>query len=212
LRAIAVGLLALCMALPWGEAAHAALLKAVRPGVMCSSAAALAKLTLHNGNSRSALPGASPRYRRIAAAGGCIALRKDMIVTAEAIRKNTSIVTYHPYDGIGEGRFYVPNIDFVRFTPPDTIFYREIRRHCPRKLDGIYVYDHIDLADMQNLFIASLPKSMQDRIAASVHYSCKADQRCVYRAEARAESRLHLDARHADFLCRLKGFPSSGSD
>ena len=178
---------------------------------MCTSAEALAKLTLPDGSSRSALRGASPEYKRVAKAGGCVAIGKNIVVDTEAIRKNTSIVTYHPFDSIEEGRFYVPNIDFVRFTPPDTVFYREIRRKCPRKLNGIYVYDSIFLIDMQSLFIATLPKLTQKRIFGAVKGACKADDPCGYKAIGQEESRLHLDASHADFLCKLKGFPAAGT-
>jgi hypothetical protein len=209
LRAIMISLLTLCMALALGRTAHAALLKAVRPGVMCASAEALAELTLPDGNSRSAIRGALPKYKEAAKAGGCIAIGKNIVVATEAIRKNTSIVTYHSFDSLKEGRFYVPNIDFVRFTPPDTVFYREIRRKCPRKLNGIYVYDSIFLIDIQSLFIATLPKGMQGQIFAAVKGACETDDPCDYKAIARKESELHLDARHADFLCALKGFPAA---
>ena len=207
MRALAISFLTFCIALPLARTAHATLLKAVRPGVMCVSAEALARLTLHEGNSRSAGPGALPKYKQVAKAGGCIAIGEGIVVAAEAIRKNTSIVAYHPFDSMEDGTFYVPNIDFVRFTPPDTVFYREIRRRCPRKLEGIYIYDSASLIDMQSLFISSLPKLTQERIAAAVKGVCKVAEPCDYQAITQEEAKLRLDARRADFLCALQGFP-----
>lgn len=212
MRILATGFLTLCIILALARTARAELLTAVRPGVMCVSAGALAALTLHDGGSRSAAAGASPRYKQLAQAGGCVDIRKGMVVDARSIRKNTSIVAYDSPDGSESGIFYAPNIDFVPAAPPHTVFYKEIRRKCPEKLDAIYAYDRSHLIDMQSLFIATLPRPMQKRIAAIVQRRCEGNERCAYRDVARQERRLHLEARHADFLCALQGFPAAGAD
>ncbi len=89
-------------------------LTATRPGVMCTGAAALAKLTRPDGSSRSA--GADPRPEDLAwkKNGGCVdILPSTTTVDAVAVRRNTSIVLYDAHDGRGVRRFTVPNIDFA---------------------------------------------------------------------------------------------------
>ena len=83
----------------------------IQPGVACASASALAALTLPDGSSRSARPGAPPKYVAIAARGGCIPLRLGVQMTTTAIRKLTDIVAYDSGDGRGMRAFYVPRID-----------------------------------------------------------------------------------------------------
>ncbi len=83
----------------------------IQPGVACASASALAALTLPDGSSRSARPGARPKYLAIAARGGCVPLRLGVQITTMAIRKLTDIVAYDADDGRGLRPFYVPRID-----------------------------------------------------------------------------------------------------
>lgn len=87
-------------------------LVAARPGVMCSSADALAKLTLPDGSSRAAGPGARPEYITTKQAGGCIDTPLGARVTVLQARQRTSVVTYDANDGRGARTFIVPNIDF----------------------------------------------------------------------------------------------------
>ena len=99
------------LAVPGRAAAYT--LTATRPGVMCTGAAALAKLTRPDGSSRSA--GAAPRPEDLAwkQSGGCLDILPSATVDAIAVRRNTSIVLYDAHDGRGVRRFTVPNIDFT---------------------------------------------------------------------------------------------------
>ena len=85
---------------------------ATRPGLMCSSAEALAKLTLPNGSSRAALPRPRPEDLRIKTEGGCLDLHPGSRVTVVEAYHLTSKVTSDPGDGGGARVFIVPNIDF----------------------------------------------------------------------------------------------------
>lgn len=68
-------------------------LVSIRPGLMCGSADALARLTLPNGDSRSHAVAPRPQDMALAAAGHCIDLQPGRIVTLVTARRNTSIVT-----------------------------------------------------------------------------------------------------------------------
>lgn len=83
----------------------------IRPGVACTSASALAALTLPDGSSRSARPRAKPTYVAIANRCGCVPLTLGVEMTTTAIRKLTDIVAYDPGDGRGMQAFYIPRID-----------------------------------------------------------------------------------------------------
>ena len=87
-------------------------LVASRPGLMCTSPDALAKLTLRDGSSRAASPGAHPGDKTLKEEGGCIDFAAGANVLLQAARKNTSIVSYDALDGKGRRAFVVPNIDF----------------------------------------------------------------------------------------------------
>ena len=99
------------MLLP-GAQALADDLVASRTGLMCTSAEALAKLTLSDGSSRAASPHARPGDTTLEQQGGCIAIPPGAHVTLQIARRNTSIVTYDAEDGRGPRSFVVPNIDF----------------------------------------------------------------------------------------------------
>ena len=88
-------------------------LVAIRPGVMCTGADALAMLTRPDGSSRAANAGARPRDMAARQAGGCIDIPSGARVDVQQARRNTSIVTYDAHDGRGPGTFFVPNIDFA---------------------------------------------------------------------------------------------------
>jgi hypothetical protein len=92
--------------------ARAQNLEATKPGVMCASESALAKLTRPDGSSLSAGTDARPEDRQVAAAGNCIPIRIGAVVIAVQVRRNTAIVNYD--DGRGYGTYYVPNVDFRR--------------------------------------------------------------------------------------------------
>jgi hypothetical protein len=181
--------------------AHAELLKAVRSGEMCTSADALAKLTLPDGSSRSDKPGASPDIKRIAKSGDCVQIFEGTVVVATQVRKNTIIIRYNPRDEAGTRSFFVPNIDFVPFTPPDTPFLHEIRQRCPNKLEDIYLKDDPSLLDLQDTFVATLPKSTQSRISAGANGKCDVGWRCLYHALDDELEQLNLESRWADYLC-----------
>ena len=92
--------------------AHADVLVAVRPGVMCESAAALARLTRPDGSSRSALPSPDPRDLELKAAGGCVDIPLGARIAVRESYRNTSHGRYDPGDGRGPQDFVLPNIAF----------------------------------------------------------------------------------------------------
>ncbi len=106
---IGFGLLALVP----DTAALADTMTASRPGLMCASADALARLTLPDGSDRAASPHARPGDGASAQQGGCIAIPHGALVTLQVARRNTSIVTYDARDGRGSRTFVVPNVDFA---------------------------------------------------------------------------------------------------
>ena len=87
---------------------------ATRPGLMCMSADALAKLTLPDGSSRAALPRPRPEDLRTKAEGGCVDLHPggSRVTVVESYRL-TSKVTADPGDGGGTRAFTIPNVDFA---------------------------------------------------------------------------------------------------
>ena len=89
-------------------------LVATNPGLMCTSAAALAKLTRPDGTSRTAYPEARPEDWSIKQAGGCIDIVPGSEVTVLRAMKNTSVVSYDAHDGRRALSFTVPNIDFTK--------------------------------------------------------------------------------------------------
>ena len=91
----------------FSSGAIAADLMSVRPGLMCASKEALARLTLPNGDSRTHGPGARASDLQAAAAGGCIDIPRGARVAVQQGFRNTSVVTYS-----GE-TLVVPNIDFA---------------------------------------------------------------------------------------------------
>lgn len=95
-------------------------LLAVRPGVMCVSADALAKLILHNGDSRTHAPAPRPQDLAVAAAGGCIDIPPGARVTVQQEFNNTSIATYNGPGAPPGGRMIVANVDFASATSSST--------------------------------------------------------------------------------------------
>jgi hypothetical protein len=91
-------------------------LVATRPGVMCVSADALARLTLPSGDSRTHAATTTPELQGLAASGGCIDIQPGMRVTVQKAFKNTAVVTYRPAGAQSDQTFVVPNIDFVQTT------------------------------------------------------------------------------------------------
>jgi hypothetical protein len=91
----------------FSSGAIAADLVSVRPGLMCASKEALARLTLPNGDSRTHGPGARASDLQAAAAGGCIDIPRGARVAVQQGFRNTSVVTYS-----GE-TLVAPNIDFA---------------------------------------------------------------------------------------------------
>ena len=95
---------------------------ATSPGLMCTSAAALAELTRPDGSGRTAYPDARPQDRDARQAGGCIDILPGTEVTVLHARKNTSVVSYDAHDGRGARSFTVPNIDFTPEAKPGDRF------------------------------------------------------------------------------------------
>ena len=93
------------------DGARAETLQVIKPGVACSSADALAKLTLPDGSSRSERPNAPQFYRQIADQGGCIALKLNESMIAVEIRNRTDIVLFDPADGKGKRDFYIAKMN-----------------------------------------------------------------------------------------------------
>ncbi len=98
--------------------ARADTLVSVRPGVACTSADALARLTRPDGSSRSTPTNATADAREIARRGGCFPFGPGMMVFPHSIRRQTSIVTAYAVDRTGPLTVYVANIDFERLAAP----------------------------------------------------------------------------------------------
>ena len=114
---IVPGLIVLGLATP--DTARADALVSVRPGVACTSADALARLTRPDGSSRSTPANATADARETARRGGCFPFGPGMTVYPHSIRRQTSIVTAY---AVGDARpltVYVANIDFERGAAPD---------------------------------------------------------------------------------------------
>ncbi len=103
-------------------------LVAIRPGVMCASAAALASLTLPSGDSRT--HGASPRPQDLAVArqGGCGDVTLGHAVLVQTRHHNTSVVT----TGDPAAPVVVANIDFQPLADP-----------APASRDGYRRTEHV---------------------------------------------------------------------
>ena len=104
--------LLLAAAAGFPRVAWADTLVASRPGLMCSSAEALSRLTLPGGGSRTAAPGATSNDFAIKEQGGCIDIPIGAQVAVQAMRRQTSIILFDAHDGKGTRSFVVPNIDF----------------------------------------------------------------------------------------------------
>ncbi len=98
--------------------ARAGTLVSVRPGVACTSADALARLTRPDGSSRSTPADATADARETARRGGCFPFGPGMTVYAHAIRRQTSIVTAYAVGDTRPLTVYVANIDFERGAAP----------------------------------------------------------------------------------------------
>lgn len=107
LAIIAVGVAAMAT-----RQARADTLVAIRPGVMCVSREALARLTLHSGDSRTHLPSPKAEDLGLAASGGCIDIPLGAGVKVQKAFRNTSVVTYAGAGAPPDGSMVVPNIDF----------------------------------------------------------------------------------------------------
>ena len=91
---------------------------ASRPGLMCTSASALATLTLPDGSGRAASPHARAGDAALEQQGGCLAIPNGARATLQTARRNTSIVTFDAGDGRGPRTFVVPNVDSRRVLSP----------------------------------------------------------------------------------------------
>jgi hypothetical protein len=87
-------------------------LVAVSPGAMCTSAGALAHLTLPDGRSKSGVEHPLPRDLEVARRGGCVDIPYGARISVYRSFRNTSAGIYDPADGRGPREFIIPNINF----------------------------------------------------------------------------------------------------
>lgn len=114
MRAVAIGITLLCLVV---RPAAAQTLTAVRPGLMCTSAKALAVLTERDGSSRADSAKAKPGDAALKRRGGCIDIPPGAIVSLVRRDGNVSIVTYTPQPSRNRQFYFVPNVDFNRSRP-----------------------------------------------------------------------------------------------
>ncbi len=165
--------------------ACAATLLPTRPGEMCKSAAALAKLTLPDGSSRAELENPRPQDTAIEMAGGCVEIMSGMTVTLLTARKNTSIVLYK--EGSGPTAQYVaPNIDFIDAAGPHppteadatyppsiatTTLLDAISRRCPRQGWSFSTLAHAEAGPWDKVF-NSLTPAQHAAIHKELRFQC----------------------------------------
>ncbi len=109
----------LVVALLFSAPAMAETVTVIRPGILCGSADALAKLTRHDGSSLSEGPVAPEQAKLTARLGDCKPLILGKTMVAISIRKNTTVIKADLGDGAGLRSFYLPNVD-VRVDSNDT--------------------------------------------------------------------------------------------
>ncbi len=196
MRSVAFGILFLACLSPIG--AEAALLKATRPGVMCVSPEALARLSLPDGSSRTARPDAPSSLVAVARAGGCAEFPGGNVVILQTARKNTSIVRSDTLTGDGVlDTFYVANIDYAPYTPPPDPFMDAIRAQCPARLEtlavlGVPSYD----------FIESLSRPVREQIHKTVDDACGGAPGCTEHEQVVEIDKRHLEPQWVGFVCR----------
>ena len=178
--------------------AQAAILEAIRPGVMCVKADALTKLSLPDGSSPLAVDNPSAAVLAIATAGECTTFPEHHKVSIITARANTTIVRSDTLSGDGIlGTFIVPNIDFRPYSPTRDPWSEAIQEHCPNRLDDLSIRFF-----RTSSFIGSLPKPVHDKIDAIVSETCTAGLYCVPNVEAAEIEKRHLISRWADYMCR----------
>ena len=178
--------------------ARADMLRATRPGIMCTSADALAKLSLPDGSSRTAASNVPPAVEAIARAGNCVDFPVGNVVILLTRHNNTSIVRSDTLSGDGVlDTFIIPNIDYAPYSPPTDEWDSAIRTQCPAKLEKTIV-----LRDPLGNFLESLPKPLSDSIDKAVDDQCSGAGPCS-RAQYTVEiGKRHLVQRWAAFMCR----------
>ncbi len=178
--------------------AKADLLRATRPGVMCTSPDALAKLSLPDGSSRTAAPNVPPAVEAIARAGNCVDFPAGNVVMLLTHHNNTSVVRSDTLSGDGVLDTYtIPNIDYAPYSPPADEWDNAIRAQCPAKLEETVV-----LRDPMDGFVASLPKPVSDSIDKAIDDQCGGAGPCSVAQRAAEVSKRHLVQRWAAFRCR----------
>ena len=177
--------------------ARAALLQAVRPGAMCVSPDALARLTLPDGSSRTAARNPSPAAAAIARGGQCFDFFPGKTVILMNARRNTSIVRADPS---GDGvlvTVVVPSIDFVAHVPPHGGALDLVRAMCPSRLEAFDVLG-VPASD----FIQSLPRAVRDQIGKDTDDRCSGAPGCTDAAIEDEIGRRHLEQQRVAFACR----------
>jgi hypothetical protein len=166
-------------------------LVAVSPGVMCSSAEALAHLTFPDGRSRTGVQKPSPRDLDVARRGGCIDIPYGARIFIYRSYRNTSLGIFDGADGRGPREFIIPNINFrplpgsggwiqsgtgmrLMAPPPRPFtldyFFSALERECPDKAwrgaRSEVLYTPLERA------IASVPSEEQRQLNAETARQC----------------------------------------
>lgn len=196
MRNWAVFVLAMAAALCVSAGARAELLQAIRPGVMCMSADALAKLSLPDGSSRGAVPNPSAAIGDLYRQGNCNDYPAGHIVILVKARRNTSIVRSDTLTGDGVmGTEFVANIDFKPYTTPHDSIDDTIRALCPARLD---YYAAMDMPAYG--FIQTLPPPIRDAIDNTVENECGV-MSCETIDQVKEIEKRHLEHSWVQYEC-----------
>ncbi len=183
--------IALALPLLLSAPACATTLLAARPGEMCKSADALAKLTLPDGSSRAGVANPRPEDTAIDMAGGCVDIMSGMTVTLLTARKNTSIVTYKEGQA-PTAQYIAPNIDFIDAAGPhppteaDATYppgiatnnlLDAIDRQCPRQGWTFHIIARSESGPWDKVF-NSLTPAQHAAIHKEIHFQCDMGLSC----------------------------------
>jgi hypothetical protein len=187
---------AMALALSVSAGARAELLQAIRPGVVCMSPGALAKLSLPDGSSRGAVPHPSSVIDDLYRQGDCNDYPAGHIVILVKARRNTSIVRSDTLTGDGVmGTEFVANIDYKPYTPPHDSIDDTIRALCPARLE---YYSALDMPAYG--FIQTLPPPIRDSIDNTVENECGM-MSCEIIDQVEEIEKRHLARRWIQYEC-----------
>ena len=196
-RAIGLGWLVLVSVAFW-TGARAEVMQATRAGIMCTSADALAKLSIMHVTTMP--PSGAPLPRAadvIATAGGCTGFPQGFVVIVSSKRVNTSIVRADTLTGDGLlGTEIVANVDFAPYSAPHTPFYDTVRARCPARIETM-----LALGPPSHAFVDSLPPALRSSIEKSVDDECSERIPCILVQRPEEVIKRHLERPWADFVC-----------